>query len=153
MSVTGMIRPRISRLTASISISCALIFASVSLAADDSQTVHGLSLFGKLKYGPQFNHFDYVNVDAPKGGTLRLSAIGGFDSLNPFILKGKPAQGAGLIYDTLLKSSLDEPSSEYGLLAETVAYPPDFSWVIFNLRPEARWHDGKPVTPEDVIFR
>ena len=152
MSVTGMIRPRISRLTASISISCALIFASVSLAADDSQTVHGLSLFGKLKYGPQFNHFDYVNVDAPKGGTLRLSAIGGFDSLNPFILKGKPAQGAGLIYDTLLKSSLDEPSSEYGLLAETVAYPPDFSWVIFNLRPEARWHDGKPVTPEDVIF-
>ena len=152
MSVTGMIRPRISRLIASISISCALIFASASLAADDSPTVHGLSLFGKLKYGPQFNHFDYVNVDAPKGGTLRLSAIGGFDSLNPFILKGKPAQGAGLIYDTLLKSSLDEPSSEYGLLAETVAYPPDFSWVIFNLRPEARWHDGKPVTPEDVIF-
>lgn len=152
MSMTGTTRPRIRRLIAGMATSCALIFTSAALADDSSRTVHGLSLFGALKYGPQFARFDYVNPDAPKGGTLRLSAIGSFDSLNPFILKGKPARGAGLIYDTLLKSSLDEPSSEYGLLAETVEYPPDFSWVIFNLRPEARWHDGKPVTPEDVIF-
>jgi microcin C transport system substrate-binding protein len=117
-----------------------------------TRTSHGLSLFGSLKYPPDFKHFDYVNPDAPKGGDVRLSAIGSFDTLNPFTLKGRPAAGATLIYDQLLASAADEPSSEYGLLAESVEVPEDKSWVAFKLRPEARWHDGKPVTPEDVIF-
>ena len=126
--------------------------SSVTVFAAESRTVHGLSLFGDLKYGPDFSRFDYVNPDAPKGGTLRLSAIGGFDSLNPFVIKGKPGAGSSLIYDRLVAQSQDEAAAEYGLLAESIELPDDFSWVIFNLRPEARWHDGKPVTPEDVIF-
>lgn len=117
-----------------------------------ARTTHGLSLFGSLKYPADFTHFDYVNPDAPKGGSIRLSAIGSFDTLNPFTLKGRPATGAALIYDQLLAQAADEPSSEYGLLAESVEVPADKSWVAFTLRAEARWHDGKPVTPEDVIF-
>ncbi|MDP1670607.1 MAG: extracellular solute-binding protein, partial [Alphaproteobacteria bacterium] len=108
--------------------------------------------FGDLKYPPDFKRFDYVNPDAPKGGTLRLSAVGGFDSLNPFILKGDAATGSSMIYDRLLTGSYDEAGAEYGLLAKSVEAAEDFSWVEFTLRPEARWHDGKPVTPEDVVF-
>lgn len=124
----------------------------VGANAEDQKWRHGLSLFGALKYQPDFNHFDYVNPQAPKGGTLKMSSIGTFDSLNPFILKGQAASLSGMIYDTLLQSSGDEPSSEYGLLAEKVSYPDDFSSVTYRLRSEARWHDGKPITPEDVIF-
>ncbi len=114
---------------------------------------HGLSLFGAPKYPAGFERFDYVNPDAPKGGLLRYAAIGNFDSLNPFIVKGRPAAGSStFIYDTLMASSFDEPSSEYGLLAETVSYPEDFSSVTFTLRTGARWHDGERVTPEDVIW-
>lgn len=113
---------------------------------------HGLSLFGNLKYKPGFKHFDYVNPNAPKGGLLRLSALGTYDSLNPFIVKGRSAAGIGTLYDRLLTSSADEPGSQYGLLAESVHFPPDFSSVTYKLRANARWHDGKPVTPEDVIF-
>ncbi len=113
---------------------------------------HGLSLFGDLKYGPDFKHFDYVNPDAPKAGKLRQSAIGTFDTLNPFNIKGTPAAGLGLLYDTLMTSSLDEPSSEYGLVAESATYPDDYSSVTYRLRPEARFHDGTPVTPEDVVW-
>ncbi|MBE0616371.1 MAG: ABC transporter substrate-binding protein, partial [Proteobacteria bacterium] len=94
----------------------------------------------------------YVNPDAPKGGDVRLNAIGTFDNLNGLILKGYAAAGALSIYDTLLANSDDEAFSEYGLLAETIEVPDDRSWVAFTLRPEARWHDGKPVTPEDVVF-
>ncbi len=129
-----------------------LLIASGAAQAADSRTSHGLSLFGELKYPPDFKRFDYVNPDAPKGGALRMAAIGGFDSLNPFILKGEAAAGASLIYDRLLTSSFDEAGAEYGLLAETVEVAADFSWVMFTLRPQARWHDGKPVTPEDVVF-
>ncbi len=113
---------------------------------------HGLSLFDSLKYGPDFEHFDYVNPDAPKGGTLRISAIGTFDSLNPFIIKGRAGALSSMIYDTLLEPSQDEPSTYYGLLAESVSHADDFSWATFVLRKEARWHDGEPVTPEDVVF-
>ena len=126
-------------------------FAATPLLAEP-RTTHGLSLFGAIKYPADFTHFDYVNPDAPKGGIIRQADIGSFDSLNPFILKGEPAAGLGLIYDTLMVSSADEPSSEYGLLAETVTVPDDYGWVRFKLRPQARWHDGTPVTPEDVIF-
>lgn len=126
------------------------VFASTNAA--EPKWRHGLSLFGELKYKPDFKHFDYVNPNAPKGGTLRRGGIGTFDSLNPFLIKGNAAASSGIIYDTLLQRSKDEPSSEYGLLAEAVSYPDDFSSVTYRMRPEARWHDGVPVTPEDVVF-
>ncbi|MCB1479168.1 MAG: extracellular solute-binding protein [Tepidamorphaceae bacterium] len=113
---------------------------------------HGLSLFGKLKYPAGFSHYDYVNPDAPKGGTFRRATIGTFDTLNPFNIKGNPAALSSAIYDTLLADAADEPSSEYGLLAEAVKYPDDFSSVTFKLRENARWHDGTPVTVDDVVW-
>ena len=113
---------------------------------------HALSLIGEPKYPAGFTHFGWVNPDAPKGGTLRGFAEGSFDSLNPFTVKGDPAGGIGLVYDSLMASSPDEPSSEYGLVAEWVSYPPDFSSVTFGINPKARFHDGSPITPEDIIF-
>jgi len=115
-------------------------------------TVHALSLIGAPKYGPDFKQLDYVNPAAPKGGELKLYDIGGFDSLNPFIIKGNPAPGIGLIYESLLGSTSDDASAEYGLLAASIEVPEDLSWVAFDLRPEARWQDGQPVTAEDVIW-
>jgi microcin C transport system substrate-binding protein len=115
---------------------------------------HGLSLFGELKYQPGFKHFDYVNVSAPKGGTVRLIAFGTFDNFNEVVagLKGSIASGTGVISDTLMAPSLDEVSTDYGLIAEAVSHPPDFSSATFRLRAAARHHDGKPVTAEDVIY-
>ncbi|WP_339862337.1 extracellular solute-binding protein [Thalassospira alkalitolerans] len=113
---------------------------------------HGISLYGDLKYGPDFHHFDYVNPDAPKGGTLVQSSIVAFDTLNPFTLKGTAAAGLGLIYDSLMVSSADEPSSLYGLIARSIEYPDDRSFVIFHLDPRARFHDGTDITAEDVVF-
>ena len=114
--------------------------------------VHGLSIHGDLKYGPGFAHFVYVNPRAPRGGRVTLPAIGTFDNLNPFILKGVPAAGIATTFDTLTVAPADEPSSEYGLLAETIETAPDRSWVAFTLRAAARFHDGSLVTPEDVIW-
>ncbi len=115
---------------------------------------HGLSLFGDLKYPADFKQFDYVNANAPKGGTVRLSTTGTFDNFNIVVsgVKGSLATGIELIYDSLMISALDEISTEYGLLAEGASYPDDFSYVTYRLRPNARWHDGKPVTPQDVIY-
>ncbi|MEM8752137.1 MAG: ABC transporter substrate-binding protein, partial [Pseudomonadota bacterium] len=113
---------------------------------------HGESLIGELKYGPDFPHFDYVNPDAPKGGVARLSSQATFDSFNPFIVKGTPPTGVGLIFDALMTPPLDEGSTQYGLLAEWFEYPEDYSWSAFRLREGARWHDGAPITVEDVIF-
>lgn len=113
---------------------------------------NALTLFGTPKYGPDFKHFDYVNVDAPKGGELRLSNEGTFDSFNPLIDKGAPADGMERIYETLLTPSMDEILTSYGLLAEAISFPDDYSSVSFKLRPEAKWADGQPVTPDDVIF-
>ncbi|HEU0070338.1 MAG TPA: extracellular solute-binding protein [Alphaproteobacteria bacterium] len=113
---------------------------------------HGVAIHGDLKYPPGFKHFDYVNPNAPKGGAVRLSAPGTFDNLNPYILRGVPAIQAGVVFDTLLASAADEPNSEYGLIAESVEMPDDRSWIIFNLRPEARFHDGSALTADDVIF-
>ena len=107
-------------------------------------------MHGTPKYPPGFKHFDYVNPGAPKGGTLRLAVQGTFDSFNSLIPKGNP--GAGSAYETLLTSSADEPFTEYGLIAESIEVPEDRSWAIFTLRPQARWHDGKPITVDDVIF-
>jgi microcin C transport system substrate-binding protein len=115
---------------------------------------HGLSLFGDLHYRQGFERFDYVNAVAPRGGTVRLSALGTFDNFNVVVasVKGQLAAGVGLIYNRLLASALDEVTTMYGFLAEAVDYPPDHSRVAYRLRPEARWHDGKPVTADDVIF-
>lgn len=113
---------------------------------------HAIAMHGKPKYGPAFTHFDYVNPDAPKGGTLKQHAIGSFDSLHPWIVKGTPPVGIGLVYDTLLTSSADEAFTEYGLIAESVEVPDDRSWVVFTLREEARFHDGHPITADDVIW-
>ncbi|MEO1197542.1 MAG: extracellular solute-binding protein [Pseudomonadota bacterium] len=121
----------------------------------DITVSHGISAFGELKYPADFPHFDYVNPDAPKGGFISFRgtlASQTFDSLNLFILDGDPAQGLERIYDTLLQRAWDEPDAAYGRLAETIEYPADRSWVIFNLRPEARFSDGEAVTAEDVVF-
>jgi microcin C transport system substrate-binding protein len=118
-----------------------------------AQTVtrsHAIAMHGEPKYGPEFTHFDYVDPDAPTGGTLRLGVTGTFDSLNPYIPKGNPAAGVGA--ETLTAASEDEPFTRYGLIAETIEWPEDRSWVRFTLRENARWHDGQPITVEDVIF-
>jgi microcin C transport system substrate-binding protein len=115
---------------------------------------HGLSPFGDLKYPPGFKQFDYVNANAPKGGTACQIALGPYDNFNMVVagVKGSLVLGIELVHQTLFVPSLDEVSSEYGLLAEAVSHPDDFSSATFRLRAEAKWHDGKPVTPEDVIF-
>ena len=115
---------------------------------------HALSLFGDIKYPADFKRFDYVNPDAPKGGTVRQFQIGTFDNFNIVVtgFKGNTADVVALIYETLTTQSFDEPDANYGVLAEAAAYPDDRSYVIYRLRAGARWHDGKPVTPDDVIF-
>ncbi|WP_169543319.1 extracellular solute-binding protein [Sneathiella aquimaris] len=133
-----------------ISFFCATPF----IAAETVKTTksHGLSLAGPLKYGPDFKHLEYANPDAPKGGTLRLSAIGGFDNLNPFISRGQSANGIALTFQTLMTQPNDDPSTEYALVAESVEVAEDLSFAIFNLNPKARFHDGSPITSEDLIF-
>ena len=111
---------------------------------------HAIAMYDLPKYPADFTHFNYVNPAAPKGGTLRLGAEGTFDSFHPYIPKGN-AVATGSI-ETLLTNSLDEPFTGYGLLAESIEWPEDRSWVIFDLRPEARWHDGRPVTADDVVW-
>src|SRR5690554_150027 len=123
-------------------------------AASNPAPVHGIAMHGELKYPENFSHFDYVNPDAPKSGTLRMSVVAnGFDSFNPFVIRGVAAAGVSTyVYDTLLESSADEPFSEYGLIAGSVEVPEDRSYVIFNLREQARFQDGEPITAEDVEF-
>ena len=113
---------------------------------------HGASMYGDLKYAAGFAHFAYVDPKAPKGGRVRLAALGTYDTLNPFVLKGVPAAGLAYTFDTLTVESADEPLSEYGLVAESIETAPDRSWVAFTLRPQARFHDGSPMTVEDVIW-
>lgn len=121
-------------------------------SAQSKDFKHASSLFGPIKYPAAFSHFDYVNPNAPKGGILRLPGYGSFDSFNAFIIKGEPAAGISLTFETLTTQSSDEVGVEYGLLAETVYRADDYSAASFRLRPEAVWHDGVPVTPEDVIY-
>lgn len=136
-------------------IAAILFTALVVLAWTDplmAQPRHGLAMHGAPKYGANFKHFDYVNPDAPKGGKVKLAATGSFDNLNGFIIKGEAAVGLGRLYDTLMVGSADEAFTQYGLLAQSIETPEDRSWVQFVLRKEARWHDGKPVTADDVIW-
>jgi microcin C transport system substrate-binding protein len=123
-------------------------------SAQGPQWRHALSLFDDVKYPAGFKQFDYVNAKAPKGGSVRMIALGTFDNLNVVVagVRGSIATGMVLISNSLMTESLDEVSTEYGLLAESVSYPDDFSSAIYRLRREARWHDGKPVSPEDVVY-
>ena len=128
--------------------------AHAQTAASGPVWRHALSLFGDIKYPADFKRFDYVNPDAPKGGVARMISLGTFDNFNIAVagVKGSLAPAAALIYETLMARSHDEVATEYGLLAESASHPDDFAWVTYRLRKEARWHDGRPVTPEDVIF-
>lgn len=120
----------------------------VQAAAPDS---HGIAMHGDLKYPADFSHFGYANPQAPKGGSFRQAAIGTFDSFNPFIVKGTSASGIGLLFDSLMGRSLDEPFTQYGVLAENIRMPKDRKWVEFDLREAATFSDGTPVRAEDVI--
>ncbi|HKS12838.1 MAG TPA: extracellular solute-binding protein [Pseudomonas sp.] len=137
---------RLRRLAGSLLLAC---LGAPVLAAPQ----HALTLYDEPpKYPANFQHFDFVNPDAPKGGTFRQSSFGGFDSLNPFINKGVAAENVSSIYDTLMRQSLDEPFTEYGLVAGKIEKAPDNSWVRFYLRPEARFHDGHPMRADDVVW-
>jgi microcin C transport system substrate-binding protein len=135
---------------------CLLILIPPAAWCDNVTTTYGFTLYGKLKYGPGFKHFDYVNPDAPKGGSYTVGLANSFDSLNPFITLGNAIQQFPIIsmltYDSLMIRSGDEPASVYGLIAKSITTPADYSWVEFKLRKSARWHDGTPITPDDVIF-
>ncbi|MBP3935811.1 MAG: ABC transporter substrate-binding protein, partial [Pseudomonas sp.] len=145
------------------------LFISLALSFPASANLsesHGYAQFGTLKYPATFTHFDWVNPDAPKGGTLKVMAFGTFDTLNPYTFKGtSPVStpnflqyGVNELNETLMAGtgqyapSGDEPTSSYGLIAQSVEYNEDRSWVVFNLRPEARFHDGTPITAYDVAF-
>ena len=130
----------------------ALSALTLPVKAQEQTFQIGTSSIGELKYKPGFKRFDYVNPDAPKGGTLNLSTTGTFDTFNPLLSKGELADGSPLVFETLTKSADDELLASYGLLAEGVSYPADFSSATFRLRAEAKWADGQSVTPEDVIF-
>lgn len=130
----------------------ALSALALPVKAQEQNFQIGTSTIGELKYKPGFKRFDYVNPDAPKGGTLNLSTTGTFDTFNPLLSKGELADGSPLVFETLTKSADDELLASYGLLAEGISYPADFSSATFRLRAEAKWADGQPVTPEDVIF-
>jgi len=130
----------------------ALLAAAAPVLAEPR---HGLSAFGVLKYPPGFSHFDYVNPDAPKGGRLSMIGAAGritFDSFNNFILKGDPAQGLGLLFDSLMTRAFDETDAIYGLVASSAEVAPDGKSVVFHMRPEAKFADGSPVTAEDAVF-
>ncbi|KUJ79082.1 peptide ABC transporter substrate-binding protein [Ruegeria profundi] len=130
-----------------------LLLMTVPLFAEEKIIKsHGFSEFGDLKYPEGFAHFDYVNPDAPRGGELSYAAQGTFDSFNPFTRQGRAGARSADQYESLLVASYDEPASYYGLLAESLEYPESQEWVIFNMRPEARFSDGTPVTAEDVVF-
>lgn len=133
-------------------IFCFVLLAFPAAAQYQTTPAKGVAMHGNPRYGWNFKHFDYANPDAPKGGTLKMSAYGSFDTFNPYTIKGVSAAGTGLLFDTLMVESADEPFSEYGLIAETVEMPKDRSWVAFNINKKARFHDGTPVTAEDVVF-
>jgi microcin C transport system substrate-binding protein len=152
-------RRSILRATASVFVAPALGAVGAALPrsaafAQEKEWKHALSLFGETKYPEGFKHFDYVNPSAPQGGTVRQFALGTFDNFNTVVagVKGNIAAGSELALETLMTPSLDEVSTEYGLLAEAVSFPGDYSAVTYRLRANARWHDGKPVTPDDVLY-
>ena len=147
-----MLARRLAAFLMSLALASPLLPAEAVAQEGEPQWQHGIATVGELKYAEGFPHFDYVNPQAPKGGPLRLSVEGSFDTLNPLLARGEAATGLAHVFEPLMVSAEDELSSMYGLLAESIHYPEDYSSVTFRLRAEARWADGKPVTPEDVIF-
>ena len=134
-------------------IGTAFLACGLFAAAAAAEPRHGISVFGELKYPADFTHFDYVNPEAPKGGTISLigpAAIVTFDSFNGYILRGDPAQGFDLMFDSLMARAADEPDAMYGLVARTAEIADDRMSVSFTLREEAKFADGTPVTAEDV---
>lgn len=140
----------------------ALLFATFVLGSvtANAEPLHGISMHGKPALPADYTHFPYANPDAPKGGKIAYGVVGTFDSLNPFILKSMRTRARGIVdpeygnlyYDTLMQRSRDEAFTMYGLLAETVEWDEERTYLQFNINPNARWHDGKPVTADDVIF-
>src|ERR1700719_1195855 len=123
-----------------------LVLLLAAFSAAKAVVTYGMSLYGDFKYQPGFTHFDYANPDAPKGGTMRMSSIGTFDTLNPFVIKGVPAAGIGQLFDTLMTRSEDEAATDYPLIAESADLAPDRTSVLYTLNKAARFHDGKPIT-------
>ncbi|HEY9452098.1 MAG TPA: extracellular solute-binding protein [Bradyrhizobium sp.] len=144
----------VAAMAPALGLSPGLGIAPAKAQATEPAWRHALSLFGEVKYPAGFKRFDYVNPEAPKGGTVRQISVGTFDNFNLTVagVKGSLAAAVQFIYESLTTPSLDEVSTEYGALAELVGHPEDFSFVVYRLRAEAKWHDGQPVTPEDVIF-
>ena len=136
------------------SVLVALLGVTIVSAKSEQEVIvsHGISKFGNLKYPADFKHFDYVNPNAPKGGEISIATYGNFDSMNPYSRKGNAGGLSSIFFESLLVGTADEVSSEYGLIAETIEYPIDRSWVIFTLRPEARFSDGSELTANDVLF-
>ncbi|GAA3554369.1 extracellular solute-binding protein [Marinobacter xestospongiae] len=144
------------RLACNLIAAASFAIPSVSLGTTETAVTpaHGIAMHGEPAYAAGFEHFDYVNPDAPKGGTLRLGVVAnGYDSFNPYVIGTVSAVGVGAyVYDTLLVKSSDEPFSAYGLIAESLETPEDRSYVVFNLREQARFQNGEPITAEDVKF-
>jgi microcin C transport system substrate-binding protein len=136
----------------SIRVSIFCVLFQITFFAHSGSWSNSISLYGDLKYSNHFQHFEYVNPNAPKGGTFKQASIGSFDSLNPFIVKGNAASGIMRIYDTLLQQSSDEPFSLYALIASQIKVADDFSYVSFLIDPNAQFQDGKPIKASDVKF-
>lgn len=142
-----------NRILLSLAAGVMLATGAVSATAQNADPKHGLSVFGDLKYAAGFSHFGYVNPQAPKGGTLKVPGLDTFETVNPFILKGrKEPLAEALLFDTLMARAFDEPDSYYGLVARTVEQPADKTWVAFNIDPRAKFHDGTSITADDVVF-
>jgi len=142
-----------NRILLSLAACAVLATSAVSANAQNVDPKHGLSVFGDLKYGNGFSHFSYANPDAPKGGAFKVPGLDTFETVNPFILKGrKEPLAEALLFDTLMARAFDEPDAYYGLVAQTVEQPADKSWVAFNIDPRAKFHDGTSITAGDVVF-
>ena len=129
-----------------------IFLSNIAYSGDHTIKSHGISTFGELKYEKNFKHLDYVNPNAPKGGEVSIWAFGSFDSMHPYTPKGRSGSLSSIFFESLLTGTSDEIDSSYGLVAESIEYPEDRSWVIFNMRPEARFSDGSKLTSEDVLF-
>ena len=146
-------RKRGPRHAAAFGLFAVSALAAAPSAGAESTVSHATAIRETPRYAVGFPHYEHVDPRAPKGGTVRQASVGStYDSLNPFIVKGNPAAGMGLLFDTLTEDSPSEATASYGLLAEWIEVADDGSWTTFWLRPEARFHDGSPVTPEDVVF-
>ena len=129
-----------------------LFLVNIAHSADHIIKSHGISTFGELKYEKDFTHLEYVNPNAPKGGEVSIWAFGSFDSMHPYTTKGRSGSLSSIFFESLLTGTSDEIDASYGLVAENIEYPEDRSWVIFNMRPEAKFSDGSPLTADDVLF-